>query len=89
MSDEPNVKIVAELVVRRYFEHYQLEVFPDQLAQIITAHNSDVAAHQQQIGDAIKAESSRFKLWLIGLIFTVGLGGGIGLSRLIGRIAGG
>ncbi len=86
---ESDMKLVAELVVRQFFAHYQDNVFPDQLIQIIAAHNSDVAAHRQQIGDAVKAESSRFKLWVVGLILTGGAGIGVGIVELIGLFAGG
>ena len=72
----------VELTIRRFFTHYLEEVFPKQLAAAITAHNRDVTAHIQQIREAVKAESSKLKLWLFGLIFTGGIGGGIGLGRL-------
>lgn len=39
------VKQIAELEVRRYFDHYQNEVFPEQLKTIINTHDSDDAAH--------------------------------------------
>lgn len=78
----------VELVVRQFFDHYLGEVFPEQLAQMIAAHDNDVRAHTRQIRDAVKAESSRVKLWLWGIIFTGGVGGGIGVSRIVAYLAG-
>lgn len=82
-TDYKKVELVAEVTVRRFFTHYLEEVFPEQLMAVIAAHNKDVTAHVQQIRVAIKAESSRVKLWLVGLIFTGGLGSGIGAARAI------
>lgn len=81
-KDCKKVELVAEITVRRFFDHYLNEVFPEQLTATITAHNSDVTAHAQQIKDAVTAESSRVKLWLLGLIFTGGFGGGLGIAKL-------
>jgi hypothetical protein len=39
------VKEIAELEVRRYFDHYQTEIFPVQLKTIIEAHDNDDEAH--------------------------------------------
>ncbi len=78
------VELIAEVTVRRFFTHYLEEVFPEQLTAAITAHNRDLTAHAQQIQEAIIAESSQTKLWLIGLIFAGGLGGGVGLVRILG-----
>lgn len=77
------METTAELVVRRFFDHYLDEVFPEQLAQMITAHNNDVNAHTRQIRDAVHAESTRLKLWVYGLIFASGVGGGAGLVKLL------
>ena len=77
------MKVIAELVVRQFFDHW-LEVFPEQLAAALAAHNNDVEAHKTQINSAVKAESSRVKIWLMSLIFTSGFGIGVGLWRLIG-----
>ena len=76
----------AELVVRRFFQHYMDEVWPEQLETVITAHNKDVTAHAPQIKAAVTAESSHIKLWLVGLVFTVGAGSGVGVTRLIAAI---
>lgn len=80
------METTAELVVLRFFTHYLNEVFPEQLEQMITAHNNDVNAHTRQIKDAVKAESTRLKLWAYGLIFAGGVGGGVGVSRLIASL---
>lgn len=82
-EDCEKVKLIAEVTVRRFFTHYLEEVFPEQLTAAITAHNKDVTAHTRQIREAVRAESSRIRLWLIGLIFAGGLGGGVGVSKAI------
>ncbi len=83
------VELVAEVIVQRFFAHYLDEVFPEQLSRLIGAHNSDVAAHAKQITGAVKAESSRVRLWIVGLIFTGGVGGGVGLARMVSVLTGG
>ncbi len=86
MSDQDGRKmeLVAEVTVQRFFTHYLEEVFPQQLQAAITAHNRDVTAHKQQIQDVVRAESSRVKLWILSLIFAGGIGGGVGLARVLG-----
>lgn len=80
-DDCSKMKLIAEVTVQRFFTEYLNEVFPKQLEQLIAAHNRDVAAHTRQIREAVRAESSRVKLWLMGVIFTGGLGGGIGIAK--------
>ena len=82
------VETIAELAIRRFFDHYLDNVFPEQLDRVIHAHNADAGAHKQQIQHAVRTESYRIRLWLIGLIFAGGVGGGIGLNRIIAAIAG-
>lgn len=77
------MKMIAQLEVRESFDHYLTEIFPEQLERIIAAHNKDVTAHSTQIRIAVRAESARVKLWLYGLIFVGGIGGGIGLRQVI------
>lgn len=81
--DDKQVALIAEVTVRRYFDHYLEHVWPKQLLTAITAHNRDVTAHVQQIRVAVKAESSRLKLWLFGLIFTGGIGSGVGIVKAV------
>ena len=87
--EEKRVEMIAEITVRRYFDHYLEEVWPEQLTTAITAHNKDITAHVQQIQIAIKAESSHRKLWLIGLVLAVGAGGGVGVAKVVAAIIGG
>ncbi len=77
------MKLIAEVTVRRFFAHYLEEVLPEQLEVIITAHNKDVTAHAVQIKDAVKAESSRVRLWLYGIVLTGGVGGGVGIAKIV------
>ena len=81
-GDCKKMELVAENTVQKFFNHYLTEVFPEQLAAAITAHNKDVTAHKQQIKGAVRAESARIKLWLMGLIF----GGGAGAGALVTRL---
>ncbi len=74
--------------VRKFFNHYLHEVFPSQLEQAITAHNRDVSAHKIQIGVAVRTESQRLRLWIIGIALVTGLGGGAGLMKLFTSFAG-
>ena len=82
-ADCEKTKLVARVEVQDYFNHYLEEVFPEQLERSITAHNLDVTAHSVQIKTAIKAESSRVRLWIVGLIFAGGFGGGVGVSKAL------
>ena len=82
-ADCKKMELVAEVTVQRFFNHYLEEVFPEQLERAITAHNQDVTAHVQQIREAVKTESTRVKLWLVGVIFAGGVGGGVGLAKAI------
>jgi hypothetical protein len=87
-KDSKKVELIAEVTVQRFFTHYLEEVFPEQLAAMISAHNKDVTAHAQQIQIAVRAESSRVKLWLISLIFAGGIGGGVGIAKAVTFFAG-
>ena len=87
-KDYKKVELVAEVTVQRFFTHYLEEVFPEQLEKTITAHNQDITAHVEQIKSAVKAESSRIRLWLVGLIFTGGVGGGVGIAKVVAIIVG-
>ncbi len=86
MSKE--MELIAEIEVRRFFDIFLNEVFPQQLEAVVTAHNRDVTAHAPQIKAAIKAESSRIKLWVYGLIFAAGAGGGVGVAKAFGFLVG-
>ncbi len=90
MNNDPckKMELVAEVTVQRFFTHYLEEVFPEQLTAAITAHNKDVTAHAPQIRVAVKAESSRIRLWIVGLIFAGGLGGGIGIAKAVAVLVG-
>lgn len=70
---------IAELKVRRFFDHFLSEVLP----KVITAHNQDVTAHKIQIRGAVEAGSMRVKLWVLGGAFTGGLGLGGLLVKLL------
>ena len=67
-----------ELGVRRYFDHYLAKILPVQLEQMFIAHDHDFKAHS-----GIVKKFERFKWALIGLSFGGGVGGGIGLTKLL------
>ena len=83
-DDCKKVEMIAEIKVRRFFDHYLNVIFPKQLTAMITAHNLDVTAHSQQIKEAVRTESLRTRLLMLGMIFIGGLGGGLGISKVIG-----
>lgn len=83
IEDCKKVELVAQVKVQEYFNHYLEKVFPEQLERSITAHNLDVTAHSRQIKTAIKAESARIRLWIVGLIFAGGFGGGVGVREAL------
>ncbi len=87
-EDCDKTRLIAKVEIQDYFNHYLEEVFPEQLERSITAHNLDVTAHSIQIKTAIKAESARVRLWIVGLIFAGGLGGGVGVSKAIAYFVG-
>jgi len=85
MIEKEDVEMTAEITVRRFFDNYLNNVFPEQLIAVISAHNKDVTAHHEQIVSAVKAESNRVKLWIYTVLVTVGIGGGFALARLVGN----
>lgn len=81
----PFVAEVAELQVRRYFDHYLAEVWPAQKAQItedlktaVTAHNQDQAAH-----GGVERRFDRFFWTMMGLAAASGMGLGTSAALLI------
>ena len=77
----------ADRSVRRYFDHYLSEVFPDQLERAITSHNQDVSAHHEQIKNAVGVTALKIKLWVLCLTFVVGIGSGAGGPALVKFLA--
>ena len=68
------VSDISELAIRRYFDHFLSEVLP----RFFESHNSDCKAH-----GGVSTHFERFKWLLVGLSFGVGVGGGIGLTKLV------
>jgi hypothetical protein len=78
-TDAEQVSTIAELEVRRYFDHYLTEVFPGQVKAVVDAHNNDPNAHG--------GVATRFnKLVWIGMGAAAMAGGGImkAISLLVG-----
>ena len=81
-EDRERVELMVELGVRRYFDHFLLEVFPTQVKQMIQAHDRDASAH----GGAI-SQFLRFKWTLVGFVFGGGAIAGTGLTALVRFLA--
>lgn len=78
------VSDIAELAVRRYFDHYLTEVFPQQVKGIegkIRAHDVNVFAH-----GGIVRRFAKFKYLLLGFAAAGGFGGAVGIERLLNLI---
>lgn len=71
----------AELVVRRYFDHFLNEVFPTQLAAAITSHDKDSDAHS-----GVVKKVDRFQYLLTGFAAAGGFGGGVAATKLLGLL---
>lgn len=69
---------IAELAVRRYFDHYLTNVFPASASALISAHNNDPQAH-----GGVLAQVMRAKFLVTGFAAAGGLGGGVALSKLL------
>lgn len=85
LSDDQRQEVVtiAKLTVHEYFDLYLKEVFPKSIQTIMDAHDQNCAAH-----GSVTKRFERFKWLLVGLAFGSGVGGGIGLTKLITMIAG-
>lgn len=80
LSTEQRVETadVAELVVRRYFDHYLDKTFPVAAAAVVAAHDNNPAAH-----GGVLAQVTRAKYLLIGFAAAGGFGGGVTFAKLV------
>jgi len=80
LSDDQRreVTTIAKLTVHEYFDFYLTDVFPKSIQTVLDAHDHNCAAH-----GSVTKRFERFKWPIIGLAFGSGIGGGIGLSRLL------
>jgi len=77
------VSQLAELEVRRYFDHYLTNVFPVQVEAAVRAHDQSHEAHCGRIKSLDKAR------WVLaGALTVVGFAGGISVDRLLSLIGG-
>ena len=85
LSDDQkqDVVTIAKLTVHEYFDHYLAEVFPKSIQAVMDAHDHNCEAH-----GSVTKRFERFKWLFVGLAFGSGIGGGIGLTKLITMIAG-
>jgi hypothetical protein len=74
-------ELAVSLMIQQFFNDYLTNIFPKQLAAVIGAHNQDVDAHREQIGNRVDVAIGKLKLWVAGIIFVGGIGSGVGLSR--------
>jgi hypothetical protein len=74
---------IAKLTVHEYFDHYLTDVFPQQTAAIISAHDQDAEAHRPVIIplQRLKQRVDRV-LWMVaGGAAVIGAGAGIFLDH--------
>lgn len=74
MMERKEVKELAELEVRRYFDHYLERVFPQQVKAFIKEHNLDPKAH-----GGVERRFSKLTWVMLG---AAAVGGG-GITKLI------
>ena len=77
-----HVKDIAELEVRKYFDHYLEDTLPTQLKVIISAHNTDDKAH-----GGVEKKISRF-LWVVMGIGIASGASGVLASKALGVFGG-
>lgn len=78
-GEKQDIKDAAELEVRRYFDHYLENVFPDQVKQMIQAHNLSPNAH----GGVERRFNKAF--WMIAGLGLAGGGTAAGVAKLFGH----
>src|SRR5690606_21912931 len=66
------VKEIAELTTRQFFDTYLNEIFPRQLAAVVKAHDEAANAH-----GGIRGKFSQFKFTIVGFIIAGGAGAGV------------
>lgn len=80
--ERDEVKELAELEVRRYFDNYLENVFPKQVSQIVQLHNLNPKAHggvERKVSKAI---------WLITGASALGGGAAAGVAKLLALMTG-
>lgn len=85
LNDDQRQEVItiAKLTVHEYFDHYLEKVFPKSIQTVMDAHDHNCAAH-----NSVAKRFDRFKWLLVGLAFGSGIGGGIGIAKLIPLLAG-
>lgn len=79
-NQRDEVKDIAELKVRQYFDEYLTNVFPSQVKQMITEHDNNPTAH-----DGVAGEVKKAKWLLTGAAAVFGIGTGAGLRSLLAK----
>lgn len=82
-SEKQEIKDAAELEVRRYFDHYLMEVFPDQVKQIVQQHNLSPKAH-----GGVERRLNKV-LWMIAGSAVAAGGTTAGVAKLLAVAGGG
>jgi hypothetical protein len=68
----------VELGVRRYFDKYLEDVFPEQLRALLDAHDQSCLAH-----GGVAKRLDRLRFLAMGFAAAGGFGGGLGLAKLV------
>lgn len=77
------VSQMAELEVRRYFDHYLTNVFPKQVEAVVKAHDDANDAH----GGRIK-NLDKMRWVLTGAVGLLGLVGGVSIDKIASLFGG-
>lgn len=67
--------------IELFFGHFLQHTLPEVLEQTLAGHNDSCTAH-----GGVAKKLDRFKWAIIGAVMVGGLGGGVGLSKLLALI---
>jgi hypothetical protein len=82
-NEREQVRDVAELEVRRYFDAYLNNVLPKQIEQFIDSHNYCPEAH-----GGVEKKVNRMLWVMLGAGTVGGVGAGFGFKQLIALLGG-
>ncbi len=82
-DDKCAIQKMMDAKIEAYFNHYLLEIFPEQVRQIIANHDANVDAHRRQIESAVSKRFDRIRVLAIGVMAGLALAGGVGGLQLL------